>query len=177
MSEVPKIRWPRSLCEIARTAEGLEEFGRLLREWEHHISREGVHSRPALARSLAAEPPILAERFDKGEVADAYLAALAEWLALKNGFPPPGWTADPKRVAEPAWWAHGHHNHLLVHAPASFRTRNLFTIPHDPFRPRAGRPRVDEETKRRKGRARQKRYRQRIGELVRRAREQEREVP
>jgi len=58
-----------------------------------------------------------------------------------------------------------------VASPASFRQRQIFTVPERVFTPRAGRPPVSEAQKREKARLRQKAYRKRIAELVRTARE------
>lgn len=170
MSDLHPTRWPRTLREVAEFSDSIEDFGRYLREWEHSISRKGVHSRPALRRSLEEEPPQMRGRFDQGDVADAYLAALAEWLVRKHDLEDLEWTVDPPRIADRAWWAHGARAELLASTPASFRTRHLFTMPNDPFRPRAGRPRVSEEQKRRKLAERQKRYRARVNALLKQAR-------
>lgn len=170
MSEFPKERFARTLREVAELSASLEDFGLRLREWEHHVSREGVHSRPALRRSLAEEPPLLSGVIPEGDVADAYLAALADWLVRKHDLVAIDWVNDSKRTANKAWWAHRARGSLLVHTPGSFRIRHVFTVPNDPFRPRRGRPPVSEVTKREKQCARQKRYRLRINKLVEAAR-------
>lgn len=173
MNNSTPTHWPRTLREVAEFSESIEDFGRFLREWEHTISRKGVHSRPALYRSLSDEPPTLRDRFEQGDVADAFLAALAEWLVRKHGLRDVEWAHDPHRIADRAWWANGVRPSLLVRTPASFRVRHLFTIPNDPFRPRPGRPRISEKEKLEKQALRQKKYRARIRDLVKKARDLE----
>jgi|TARA_B110000438_G_scaffold299641_1_gene350253 hypothetical protein len=169
-NEAPS-RWPRTLAEVAAFSQSLEDFGRYLREWEHSISRKGVHSRPGLRKALADEPIVLENKYTGGDIADAYLAALAEWLVRKHALKEIDWPKDPNRYTEQAWWANGFQASLLASTPASFRTRNLFTIPHDPFKSRRGRPPVTEEQKREKQRVRQKRYRDHTRELLQIARQ------
>lgn len=132
--------WPATLCEVAQRSDSIQDFGQLLREWEHTISRKGIDTPETLHGRMVEEPRKLRGRFPQGDVADAFLAALAEWLCVKHGQEPPEWTADPERVADQAWWANGVQVSLRGKSPSSFRTRNLFTIPHDPFRPRPNPP-------------------------------------
>jgi hypothetical protein len=168
----PTVNRPRTLREVAAWSDTLSAFGSNLRDWQHAIQREGVHSRPELARCLADAPPILADRFPQGDVADAYLAAYAEWLADRASIPRPPWCADRRRVARDPWFSSPARGLLLVRSPASFRQRNLFTKPEPVFTPRRGRPRVPAEQKREKSRLRQRAYRRRIKALVEQARRQ-----
>ena len=170
MTSDTRIRRPSTLYEVAVWSESLAEFGTNLRDWQHAIRREGVHSRPELLRRLSDPPPLLATRFPQGEVADAYLAAYAEWLADRSGVPRPEWCGDPRRVSEEPWFSSPARAMLLVTSPASFRQRNLFTRPEPVFTPLPGRPRVPDEQRREKARRRQKAYRQRIRTLVEQAR-------
>lgn len=126
--------------------------------------------RPEFAQRIADEPPLCADRFPNGDVADAYLAAYAEWLADRAEIPRPIWTSDPQRVAREPWFSTPLRGHLLVVSPASFRQRNLFTVPELVFHPRAGRPCVSAEEKHRKALLRQHAYRDRIRLLVAKAR-------
>lgn len=162
---------PRTLREVAEWSDSLEQFGRHLRDWQHEIQRGGVHSRNELSRRLDEEPVLLADRFKEGDVADAYLAAYAEWLSDQAAIPRPVWCRDVKRMARNPWFSSSARALLLVKSPGSFRQRGLFTIPEAVFKPRPGRPRVDPERKREKARLRQRAYRRRIGELLRSARE------
>jgi hypothetical protein len=60
---------------------------------------------------------------------DAALAALAEHLARRDGWPVPGWARKPGRYAA-RWWfvtpLQGLHATALQESPASFRTRGVF---------------------------------------------------
>lgn len=162
---------PATLAEVAAMADSLEGFGMCLRDWQHEVQRGGLHSRPGLLRCMLEPPSLCRERFEGGDVADAYLAAYAQWVADQAGIDRPEWTADPVRVAGDPWFATPLRGHLLAVTPAAFRQRNLFTVPEAVFKPLAGRPRVSSAHKREMARQRQKAYRDRIRTLVRRARE------
>lgn len=164
------ITRPKTLSEVAQRSGSLSEFGTQLRDWQHEIQRSGVHSRNELAARLAEPPERLAGRFAQGNVADAYLAAYAEWIADQAGLPRPRWSGDRDRIAGDPWFSTRDRGLLLVRSPASFRQRNLFTIPEPVFRPRRGRPRVPLAQKKEKARARQRAYRARIRKLVEQAR-------
>lgn len=162
----------QTLFDAAQESESLQQFGMNLRDWQHEIERGGVHSRTELARRIADEPPRCRNRFPGGDIADAYLAAYAEWLADQAGIDRPNWTADEQRVADEPWFATPLRGRLLAVTPASFRQRNLFTLPDSIFHPAPGRPRVPTEQKRRKAAERQRAYRERIRALVAKARAQ-----
>jgi hypothetical protein len=151
-----------TLFAIAQEAQSLEEFGLLLRDWIHHITRRDVSNRPALANALRKSPPSLAKKFEQGEVADAYLAAYAEWISDRAGIPRPSWVLQKHRILNQPWFSDNARAVLLVETPASFRQRGIFTIPENVVRLRRGRPRVSAEQKKAKARARDQRYREKI---------------
>lgn len=157
---------PATLADVARASNSLELFGMNLRDWQHEIQRGLIRNRPEFRRRLKEAPPRCAGRFAGGDVADAYLAAYAEWLADKAGIDCPAWVRDPKRVATDPWFATPLRGRLLAITPASFRQRNIFTTPEPVFRPSPGRPRVSPQQKREKGRLRQKAYRRRVRALL-----------
>lgn len=112
-------RWGLTLKELARECgqdpakfrSGLKEF---IREFVHHKSRS----------LIAAEPPrcALPEH-------DAYLAAMAEGLAMMNGWPPPRWVYGSSRVCARPYFAgapEGMKPYLLQNSPGCFRRRNIF---------------------------------------------------
>lgn len=165
----PMVR-PKTLNQVAESSASLEEFGMNLRDWQHEIERNGVHSRPELARRMEVPPPFLGHRFHEGEIADAYLAAYAEWLSDRAGLDRPSWCADPRRVSTEPWFSTPLRGWLLSATPASFRQRNIFTVPEPIFHPRKGRPRASAEQKREKARHRQKAYRTRVRSLLKQAR-------
>jgi hypothetical protein len=60
---------------------------------------------------------------------DAALAALAEYLARRDGWSVPEWAREPQREALPWWFVtelRGMHPQALVESPSSFRRRGVF---------------------------------------------------
>lgn len=60
---------------------------------------------------------------------DAALAALAEFLARRDGWRVPAWAREPDREAVPWWFVtelRGLHPRALLESPASFRRRGVF---------------------------------------------------
>ena len=157
---------PNTLKQVAEHASDLQEFGLLLRDWIHQVTRGDVSNRPALQRSIDETPPLLRTKFGQGEVADAYLAAYAEWIADKAKIDRPHWVQRSSRVLEEPWFADDARASLLIETPASFRQRGVFTIPESVVRLRRGRPRVSLEQKRAKARVRDQRYRAKIREKL-----------
>jgi hypothetical protein len=160
---------PQTLAEVAARADTLERFGRELADWLHTVRKLG--SRPALARTFAAAPLRLAGRFADGALADATLAAYADWLATRIRAEPPAWCFEPERIAPVPWFAdEGPRSRLLAlrDTPPAFKRRNLFTSAPDlPVRLRRGRPPVPVEAKRAVNAARQRRFQQKRRELLR----------
>lgn len=164
------ITRPKTLAEVAEQSDSIESFGRNLRDWQHEIQRGGVTSRKEFASRIEEAPDLCNSRFDQGDVADAMLSAYAEWLADQAGVPRPGWCREAVRTSDDPWFGSPLRGWLLANTPASFRQRNLFTIPEPVFTPRAGRPRVSKEHKARKAAERQRKYRKRIKVLVEKGR-------
>ena len=162
---------PQTLAEIARDSDSLAAFGRSVRDWLHEARRHS--SRPQFAAMIAAEPPTLAERFPDGRVADAYLAAYAEWVAARVKIVAPAWAFAAERVAETPWFADGAlsdalRTESLRCSPSPFKRRNLFTRAVEwPASLRRGRPLVGDEQKRLTRVACQRRFRaRRKAELI-----------
>lgn len=164
---------PGQLADVAAQSTSINEFGQLLREWIHFVLRNDVSNRKALSRAIEQRPELLANRFPEGGIADAFLAAYAEWIADRAGVQRPGWTRDCERSLEFPWFADNARASLLILTPASFRQRNLFTVPENVVRLRRGRPRVSTEHKRTKARARDQRYRAHIRKLIHKSRAEE----
>jgi len=164
---------PHTLAEVAVQAESLEEFGLLLRDWIHHVTRSDVSNRPALALAISLAPSILKKKFTEGQVADAYLAAYAEWIADQAGIDRPPWVKESNRSIKDPWFSDNARTSLLIDTPASFRQRGIFTIPEKVVHLRRGRPRVSLEQKRAKARERDLRYREKIRHKLKRLREME----
>ena len=60
---------------------------------------------------------------------DAAFAAMAEYLARRDGWTVPAWAALPEREAWPWWFVtdlRGLHPRALVESPSSFRRRGVF---------------------------------------------------
>jgi hypothetical protein len=126
----PGAARPRELQEVAARANAGEAFDPLLREFLDEVYSADDASRPAM---IAAEPPPV------GTVHDAYLAAVAEHLALRFGLPVPAWTDNPARFLDHPFFAGGMEGMkalLLVESPLAFRRRLIF-VSHDALsRPR-----------------------------------------
>jgi hypothetical protein len=159
---------PQTLAEVADRADSLTRFGRELADWLHTVRTLG--SRPALARTVETAPPRLVGVFPEGALADATLAAYAEWLSARIGSAPPDWCFEPERISPEPWFAdEGPRSRLraLRDTPPAFKRRNLFTSAPDlPVRLRRGRPAVSAETKRATNAARQRRFQQKRRELL-----------
>ena len=78
---------------------------------------------------LAEEPSRLEPAWEGGEIADAYMAAVAVSLAREIVEPPPAWAWDEERKLRRPWFAWpgpALRATLLAESPAPFRERNLF---------------------------------------------------
>lgn len=77
---------------------------------------------------LRERPATLKGQVKEGEMLDAFLQALAVYLAVKIDTEPPEWTHPAIHLKDP-WFASpgaALRNYLLISSPASFRSRNLF---------------------------------------------------
>jgi hypothetical protein len=86
------------------------------------------HDGPERARRVFEKEPLVGE-----PAVDAAFAALAEYLATRDGWEPPAWVHDPARIAPTPWFvapaarARGFfHDEALQVTPASFSRRNVF---------------------------------------------------
>lgn len=158
------ISRPSTLKEVAARSESLSDFGLNLRDWLHELRR--FSSRPQVAAGIAEEPPRLSKKFDRGYIADAWLAAYAEHLAGRIGTPPPAWAFAKWRIAPEPLFDEGSDSPrlrilALANAPLAFKRRNILTPSVDlPLRLRRGRPAKSAEQKRQTNAARQHRFRE-----------------
>jgi len=143
-----------------------------LREWLHELRR--FSSRRQVRESIAAEPPLLRDRFTEGQAADAWLAAYAEHVSSKIGCAPPDWAFENSRIAVDPWFTETlpsptFRASALIRSPLAFKRRNIYTPSVDlPLRLRAGRPRISDAEKRSSNSERQRRFRaRRRAELTR----------
>jgi len=83
-----------------------------------------VRGQSAGAALLSEAPPSTGEHR-----VDAAIAALAEHLARRDGWPPPAWVYDEDRYAEPWWFVAGvrsWHALAIQESPLAFRKRGVF---------------------------------------------------
>lgn len=115
---------PKSLFEVARMAAAGDSFDRCLADF-----LDEFYAAPTIS-ALTDAPLLLAPtRGGLGCVQDAYLAATAEELARKFGFPCPVWTVSEGRSLHRPWFASplaALRAVLLLESPPAFRARNLF---------------------------------------------------
>ena len=154
------LTWPKCVHEVVKGINSLEDFGCALRDWQHELKL--LTSRKEFAGRISTAPELLANRFEEGTVADAYLAAYCAFIADELAIDRPVWTDDKTRISKKPWFAHADHKALLITTPASFREKNIFTVPENILRLRSGRPRLSRHHKNKINAERQKRYRDRI---------------
>ena len=117
------MRRPRTLAEVAAWSESRAAFARHVAEFldQFYLERR--------SEMLAKEPARLAGRIAEGDIADAYLAAVAVDLARLMRVHPPRWAAQADRKLSTPWFAsrgRAIRARLLLESPAPFRERNLF---------------------------------------------------
>lgn len=125
-------RRPHSLREVALWGHELGGIDGFLREFldQFYVERDET----ARAAMLLEEPPLGAN-----ERANAYLAAVAEHLALRNQLVVPEWTAHKARFLRRPFFPCGLESlkaTLLVDSPTSFRRRMIFVGDDPLYRPR-----------------------------------------
>ena len=119
--------------DAARTAQRMISAGDLLPQiWRHVIlqtidSYESVlrlHGVEKAALVFAAEPPLVGD-----DRVDAALAALAEHLARRDGWPVPSWAKQESRTTMDWWFVDdlpALQAFALRESPLSFRKRGVF---------------------------------------------------
>jgi hypothetical protein len=121
---------PGSLHEVAERARAGQAFDPLLREFLDEIYTAPLAARPAMIE-MRPQPV--------GTVPDAYLAAVAEHLALRFDLPVPEWTEEKERFLSKPFFA-GHMEGLkallLAESPLAFRRRMIFVSSNALSRPR-----------------------------------------
>jgi hypothetical protein len=134
MSVIDKFAAFRSVDDAAAVAVEMLAGGERLRDvWRHAIiqmlddySSVLRHQRvDAAARMWLDEP-----RLTGDTRVDAAFAALGEYLARRDHWSVPAWTAiNPAREARPWWFVtelRGMHPRALLKSPSSFRRRGVF---------------------------------------------------
>lgn len=123
---------PQSLREATTSGEAHGAAGARLREFLDHFYVTLDAS--ARSRMLADEPPLSADAR-----ANAYVAAVAEHLALRHQLPVPSWTAGAERFLRRPHFPAGLENlkaTLIQQSPAAFRRRLIFVEADPLYRPR-----------------------------------------
>jgi hypothetical protein len=121
---------PASLSDVASRAVSGEPFDPLLSEF---LDEFYTGSTDAKLQSISCVPDRLSP------VKDAYLAAVAEHLALRFKLPVPDWVNAPERFLEQPFFAGGLEDLkaiLLVESPLAFRRRQIFVSANSLSRPR-----------------------------------------
>jgi hypothetical protein len=96
-------------------------FAQMLDDYTSVLRHAGL---PAAARMWADAP-----RATGDTRVDAAFAAMAEYLARRDGWTVPAWARLPEREAWPWWFVtdlRGLHPKALVESPSSFRRRGVF---------------------------------------------------
>ena len=117
------MRRPASLAEVAEWTSDRQAFHLNVGDFVDEF-----RSAPTRLR-LTQEPRRLAGLYGDGDVADAYLAAVAVSLAREIREPPPTWAwAEDRKLRRPwfAWPGPAVRATLIAESPAPFRERNLF---------------------------------------------------
>jgi hypothetical protein len=123
-------RRPVSLAEVASETLAGQRFDPLLREFLDDFYGAETQAKQA---AIAEESAFIAA------IQDAYLAAVAEHLALRFHLETPGWSEGPRRFLSRPFFAGGLEGLkalLLVESPLAFRRRQIFVSADALSRPR-----------------------------------------
>lgn len=125
---------PKSLKEVAQRASTLEAWGLHLAEFLDEVNavrRRGQDR--AVLELVREEPPVLRARFKDGEAADAFSAALADYLSQAVSASAPEWTQKHERFLRHAWFPLSRisdqprlRSLIERETPRAFRERNVF---------------------------------------------------
>jgi hypothetical protein len=123
-----EFRRPRTLAEVVAAAKRDGDVYARLREFLDHFYRHASERR----EMLREEPPLFED-----DVANAYLAATAEHLAIRYRLSIPAWVHDKRRFLHMPHFTgpRGMKAMLLAESPTAFRRRMIF-VGYDPL----GRP-------------------------------------
>ncbi len=124
------IRRPANLQELAAWSDAYADFGMNLRDFLHEFEAAKKRGLP-LAPMLESEPPLLAQRFQQGNICDAFLAAMADYLSRENHLQTPLWALQPGRVLDEPWFSEellSVRLLLLRDTPSAFKDKNIFVF-------------------------------------------------
>ena len=118
------IRRPSSLRELVEWACRDDNFNTHLSDFLHEFKR-----RPDFEMVREAPEP-MQDHFNDGGWRDAYLSAVAAYLARQIGREVPRWALSADRFLASPWFAEQNYLplklRLLIESPPEFRERNLF---------------------------------------------------
>jgi len=124
----------KTLGDVAAWSDSRAVFRRNLRDWADLV--RAFTGRSQVIGSVIVPPRLLRGRFPEGAVADAWLAAYAEYVCLHVAAAIPEWALKPNRfLAEPSFDDGVADPKLralaLDRSPEAFRRRNIFTTAVD----------------------------------------------
>ncbi|MDQ6744748.1 MAG: hypothetical protein M3Z27_01815 [Actinomycetota bacterium] len=118
----PDSNYRQSLAGVARRICQGDDFWISVRELQDELALTQTDAQRA--RAIAEGPPLTGEpRFD------AYLAALAEHVAVHHQLSCPPWACEPDRFLDRFWFVSevkSFRAQALAQAPAAFRRRGIF---------------------------------------------------
>jgi len=123
-----KLTRPKSLAEIAAESFTYEEFGYNTKDFLHEYASALKHGR-SIEPMLKEEPAKISSRFKEGNICDAFLAGLADYLSRENHIVTPEWAQSPDRVLEKPWFSPEIievRAMLLRDTPSAFKEKNIF---------------------------------------------------
>ncbi len=132
MAHLAAHRRPHSLREVALWSRELGGIDSFLREF---LDEFYVHPDAGERTRMLSDEPALGN----DARANAYLAAVAEHLALRNHLAVPAWTAESERFLKLPFFPCGLESlkaTLLVESPTAFRRRLIFVGADPLYRPR-----------------------------------------
>lgn len=113
----------KEMREVFHTINSADDFSYAIRDFVDRFNEN-----PSF-ELIEKEPELLKSVLEDSGVADAWLAATAEFLAKKHAIKLPLWTYNNARALEKPWFAAKSvklKTVLLQESPAAFRVRNLF---------------------------------------------------
>ncbi len=87
------------LADAAREDIGRGDTTALVRKASELVARFQKATLDERRRMLAAKPGLVGD-----ERWDAFMGALAEWLAVSSGMPAPAWVSESTRYLSRSWW-------------------------------------------------------------------------
>lgn len=162
---------PKTAAEVTFQVRGAEDFAPAIHSWLAELRQ--ISSRKELATRVQDAPPLLRSRLKDQGRCDATLAAYVDWLCHSAKLKAPAWVEQATRIADAAFTDAGTD---LSQTPPEFRQRNIFTIPENVIHLRRGRPSKSAAHKLANNAERQRRYRQRVKEKLRRLEALERDM-